>query len=146
MTYVYSATSNAFYPVALKSSYEATGDWPEDGVEVDETVFATYGGTPPAGKMSGSDENGYPAWVSTPPLTREQQIAVAENEKVSRIVEANSFMNSKQWPGKAAIGRLKGDELAQYNLWLDYLDELEAVDTSTAPDIKWPSKPESEHF
>lgn len=140
--YVYSATSNAFYPVALKSSYEATGDWPEDGVEVDETVFATYGGTPSAGKMRGSDENGYPAWVSTPPLTREQQIAVAENEKVSRIVEANSFMNSKQWPGKVAIGRLKGDELAQYNLWLDYLDELEAVDTSTAPDIKWPSKPE----
>ncbi|WP_204528018.1 tail fiber assembly protein, partial [Citrobacter cronae] len=31
---------------------------------------------------------------------------------------------------KAAIGRLKGDELAQYNLWLDYLDALEALDTS----------------
>lgn len=44
-------------------------------------------------------------------------------------------MNSKQWLGNAAIGRLKGDALAQYNLWLDYLDELEAVDTSTAPDI-----------
>ncbi|EIP8405055.1 tail fiber assembly protein [Escherichia coli] len=144
MTYVYSATSNAFYPVALKSSYEATGDWPEDGVEVDETVFATYGGTPPAGKMRGSDENGYPAWVSTPPLTREQQIAVADNEKVSRIAEANSFMNSKQWPGKAAIGRLKGDELAQYNAWLDYLDALEAVDTSTAPDINWPIPPASD--
>lgn len=141
MTYVYSSVSNAFYPVALKSSYEVTGDWPVDGVDVDESVFATYGGTPPAGKMRGSDENGYPAWVATPPLTREQQIAVAENEKVSRIAEANIFMNSKQWPGKAAIGRLKGDELAQYNLWLDYLDELEVVDTSTAPDIKWPSKP-----
>lgn len=141
MKYVYSATSNAFYPVALKSSYEATGDWPVDGVDVDESVFATYTGTAPSGKMMGSDENGYPAWVAMPPLTREQQIAVAENEKVSRIAEANSFMNSKQWLGKAAIGRLKGDELAQYNLWLDYLDELEVVDTSTAADIKWPSKP-----
>ncbi|HFS8154199.1 TPA: tail fiber assembly protein [Enterobacter roggenkampii] len=141
MKYVYSATSNAFYPVALKSSYEATGDWPVDGVEVDEAVFATYTGTAPSGKMMGADEKGYPAWVSTPPLTHEQQIAIAENEKVSRIVEANSFMNSKQWPGKAAIGRLKGDELAQYNLWLDYLDELEAVNTSAAPDIEWPGKP-----
>lgn len=42
---------------------------------------------------------------------------------------------------KAAIGRLKGEELAQYNLWLDYLDALELVDTSGAPDIKWPTPP-----
>ncbi|WP_303046909.1 tail fiber assembly protein [Edwardsiella tarda] len=26
--------------------------------------------------------------------------------------------------------------------WLDYLDELETVDVSTAPDIIWPVKPE----
>lgn len=50
-------------------------------------------------------------------------------------------MNSKQWAGKAAIGRLKGEELAQYNLWLDYLDALELVDTSGAPDIEWPTPP-----
>ncbi|WP_250205575.1 tail fiber assembly protein, partial [Escherichia coli] len=43
--------------------------------------------------------------------------------------------------GKAAIGRLKGEELAQYNLWLDYLDALELVDTSSAPDIEWPTPP-----
>ncbi|WP_139059164.1 tail fiber assembly protein, partial [Escherichia coli] len=49
--------------------------------------------------------------------------------------------HSKQWPGKAAIGRLKGEELAQYNLWLDYLDALELVDTSSAPDIEWPTPP-----
>ncbi|QCT86079.1 phage tail protein [Escherichia sp. E4742] len=53
-------------------------------------------------------------------------------------------MNSKQWPGKAAIGCMKGDELAQYNLWLDYLDALEAVDTSTAPEIDWPEEPDME--
>ncbi|EKQ4439699.1 tail fiber assembly protein, partial [Escherichia coli] len=51
------------------------------------------------------------------------------------------YMNSKQWPGKAAIGRLKGEELAQYNLWLDYLDALELVDISSAPDIEWPTPP-----
>ncbi|ECT9944758.1 tail fiber assembly protein [Salmonella enterica] len=66
---------------------------------------------------------------------------MAFSEKAGRLMEANAYMNSKQWPGKAAIGRLKGDELAQYNLWLGYLDELEAVDTSTAPDIIWPAQP-----
>ena len=51
-------------------------------------------------------------------------------------------MNSKQWPGKSVLGRLKDDELTQYNLWLDYLDALEAVDVSSAPDINWPVPPD----
>ncbi len=81
--------------------------------------------------------------IVNPPPTREELIAAAETEKQSRIGQANDYMNSKQWPGKAAIGRLKGDELAQYNLWLDYLDALEAIDTSSAPDINWPVPPEA---
>ncbi|MDV1267046.1 tail fiber assembly protein [Citrobacter freundii] len=79
--------------------------------------------------------------ILNPPLTHEELIQVAEIERQRRINATNDFMNSRQWPGKAAIGRLKGDELAQYNLWLDYLDALEAVDTSSAPDIKWPTPP-----
>ena len=39
------------------------------------------------------------------------------------------------------MGRLKDDELMQYNLWLDYLDALEVVDTSSAPRIEWPTNP-----
>ena len=41
----------------------------------------------------------------------------------------------------SSIGRLNGEELAQYNLWLDYLNALELVDTSSAPDIEWPTPP-----
>ncbi|HCR3065249.1 tail fiber assembly protein [Escherichia coli] len=77
-----------------------------------------------------------------PDKTKEQLIQEADLEKEGRINSANDYMNSKQWPGKAAIGRLKGDELSQYNLWLDYLDSLEVVDTSTAPNIVWPDVPE----
>ena len=76
-----------------------------------------------------------------PPLTPEQHIAQAEEERQRRIDAANDFMNNKQCPGKAAIGRLKGEELARYNQWLDYLDALYAVDTSAAPDIEWPTPP-----
>ncbi|STB12333.1 phage tail fiber assembly protein [Citrobacter freundii] len=72
---------------------------------------------------------------------KESAISAAENKKRLLINEATEYVNSKQWPGKAAIGRLKGDELAQYNLWLDYLDILESVDTSSAPDIEWPTPP-----
>ncbi|WP_141036447.1 tail fiber assembly protein, partial [Escherichia coli] len=38
---------------------------------------------------------------------------------------------------------LKADELERYNLWLDYLDALEVVDTSSAPNINWPVPPEA---
>ncbi|HDV4024564.1 TPA: tail fiber assembly protein, partial [Escherichia coli] len=71
----------------------------------------------------------------------EELIQQAESERQLLLNQANEYMNSKQWPGKAAIGRLKGDELAQYNLWLDYLDALELIDTSGAPDIEWPTPP-----
>ena len=81
-------------------------------------------------------------WVTDTAAEHAANVGAAEAEKQSRIDRANAFINSKQWPGKAAIGRLKGDELAQYNLWLDYLDALYAVDFSTAPDVKWPGKPE----
>ncbi len=30
----------------------------------------------------------------------------------------------------------------QYNSWLDYLDALEALGISTAPDIEWPVQPQ----
>ena len=82
-----------------------------------------------------------PSWGDIPPPTREELIAAADVEKQKRIDSANNYMNGKQWPGKAAIGRLTGDGLTQYNLWLDYLDALEAVDTASAPDIIWPVNP-----
>ncbi|HBU8587222.1 TPA: tail fiber assembly protein, partial [Escherichia coli] len=85
--------------------------------------------------------DGLPAWADIPPPTREEQIASAETKKQQLINQANEYINSKQWPGKASIGRLKGEELAQYNLWLDYLDALELVDTSGAPDIEWSTPP-----
>ncbi|ASW60782.1 hypothetical protein PA45B_3680 [Escherichia coli] len=52
--------------------------------------------------------------------------------------EVNTYINTiSGW--QSCYGRLKGEELAQYNSWLDYLDALELVDTSCAPDIEWPT-------
>ncbi|EBX3333060.1 tail fiber assembly protein [Salmonella enterica subsp. enterica serovar Kirkee] len=81
-------------------------------------------------------------WVTDTTAEHDAHIAAAEDKKKFLIDQANTYMNSKQWPGKAAIGRLNDVEKAQYNLWLDYLDALEAVDTSSAPEINWPDSPE----
>lgn len=141
MKYLY--VNNMAYPYELQSLYVEKGEWPEEkGVDIDEVIFREYFyDTPPEGKYRCVGEDGLPAWADIPPPTREVQIASAETKKQQLINQANDYMNSRQWVGKAAIGRLKGEELAQYNLWLDYLDALELVDTSSAPDIEWPTPP-----
>lgn len=139
--YVFSPAENAFYLVALKDDYLSAGTWPSDGISVDTDDAIAFMGEAPEGKVRGIGDDRLPCWVDLPPPTHEEQLAAADTEKQSRIDQANDYMNGKQWPGKAALGRLKGDELAQYNLWLDYLDALEAVDTASAPDINWPTPP-----
>ncbi|QYH18286.1 tail fiber assembly protein [Enterobacter sp. DNB-S2] len=141
MNYAYSPSKNAFYYFGWKNEYDAAGTWPTDAIEVADDIHEKYSADPPKGKLLIAGTDGMPAWGETPPLTHDEIVAQAEAERINRIGVANDFMNGKQWPGKAAIGRLKGDELTQYNLWLDYLDELEAVDTSSAPNIVWPISP-----
>ncbi|MEQ0876779.1 tail fiber assembly protein [Enterobacter vonholyi] len=118
---VYSTETGESYIISLP------GDYPEKTtILAPVTPYDTWDGS---------------KWVTDANTQHLADVASAEADKHSRIDKANDYINSKQWPGKAAIGRLKIDELAQYNLWLDYLDALEAVDTSSAPDIKWPTRP-----
>lgn len=116
----------------------------EDGVtsEVDYIgdIKKGYTVTAPGSKYDKWDGE---KWVTDREAQHAANIAAAEVDKQSKIDQANDYMNSKQWPGKAAMGRLKAIEKEQYNLWLDYLDALEAVDTSSAPDINWPESPEA---
>ncbi|MCW1829877.1 tail fiber assembly protein [Enterobacter asburiae] len=139
--YVYSANTNAFYLTSIKSDYEAAGSWPKDGKEVSEDCFLEFTSVAHADKYRVAGEDGLPAWEPVPAPTKEQLIAIANTEKTRLIGLANANINVKQWPGKAAIGRLKDEELALYNIWLDYLDALDSVDTSNAPNVKWPEKP-----
>ncbi|EJJ4035044.1 tail fiber assembly protein [Salmonella enterica] len=118
---VYSTETGEAYIISLP------GDYPEKTtILAPATPYDTWDGS---------------KWVTDANAQHLADVASAKADKQSRIDKANDYINSKQWPGKAAIGRLKVDELAQYNLWLDYLDALEAVKPSSAPDIKWPTPP-----
>ncbi|ELY2535432.1 tail fiber assembly protein [Cronobacter sakazakii] len=81
-------------------------------------------------------------WVTDTDAKHSAAVKVAAAEKQSRIDQANDYINNKQWPGKAAMGRLTDLERSQYNEWLDYLDVLEEVNISTAPNVIWSEKPE----
>ncbi|EOC1217537.1 tail fiber assembly protein [Cronobacter sakazakii] len=138
--YKWSAKNLAFFPESWLSSYESAGWDLSDLVDVSDDVYMSFTSPPPSGKRLGA-KSGMPAWVDIPPPTHDELVATAEAEKQQRIDQANEYINNKQWPGKAAMGRLKDTEKSQYNAWLDYLDNIEAVEISTAPDITWPTPP-----
>ncbi|MEM8119432.1 tail fiber assembly protein, partial [Morganella morganii] len=78
-------------------------------------------------------------WVSDKAAKKESDIAAAEAQKKYLIAEVTA--ETEMLRVKLALKRIKPDEEALLIAWLDYLDELEAVDVSTAPDIIWPEKP-----
>ncbi|HHD7198034.1 TPA: tail fiber assembly protein [Enterobacter kobei] len=76
-----------------------------------------------------------------PEPTHEELVQQAEIQKQALINDANNHIDSNQWPSKLALGRLSDADKQSFNEWLDYLDALGAVDTSTAPNITWPVPP-----
>lgn len=139
--YYFSASTLGFYAAELKDDYEAVGAFPDDAVQLDDQMEADFIRPAPEGKYLSAGNDGYPEWADIPPPTHDEMVADAEAQKQQLIDQANAYMNSKQWPGKAAMGRLSDADKVQYNAWLDYLDALEAVDTSSAPDVDWPISP-----
>lgn len=78
--------------------------------------------------------------IANPPPTKAQLIEQAEAQKQFLIAEVHT--ETEMLRAKLALKRIKPDEEALLIAWLDYLDLLEAVDTSLAPDIDWPQKPQ----
>lgn len=137
--YKYSAKNDVFIPASFIAEYEEAGWDFSDAIDVDDDVYLEFI-NPPAGKVRVAGKDGLPAWEDIPLPTKEQLIEQTEAKKQSLIAEVNT--ETEMLRAKLALGRIKDDEKALLNAWLDYLDELEAVDVSTAPDIEWPVAPE----
>ncbi|MCU8696356.1 tail fiber assembly protein [Enterobacter cloacae] len=138
--YKYSAKNDVFIPASFIAEYEEAGWDFSDAIDVDDDVYLEFI-NPPAGKVRVAGKDGLPAWEDIPPPTKEQLIELTEAKKQSLIAEVNT--ETEMLRAKLALGRIKDDEKALLNAWLDYLDELEAVDVSTAPDVIWPEPPEA---
>lgn len=61
MSYYFSPSRAAFYPLELKSLYEGSGNWPQDCYEVSEQTYSDFSVTPPVGKILASVA-GEPGW------------------------------------------------------------------------------------
>lgn len=136
MSYLYSATDNAFYPFELRDMYEAAGKWPETGVEVDEEVFTEFISPPPVGKMRVVGDNGRPAWGDIPPPTPEELAVSATAKKTALLAEANDIIA----PLKDALdgGYIDDADTPKLSAWQKYRYALTKVDP-TKP--VWPERP-----
>lgn len=141
MVIFFSATTCWFYQMDMKPDYIDAGSWPDDAVEMTDKEKETYWTKQaPPGKQLGGDKKGRPVWIDIPPLTHAELVEQAEAKKQVLITEVHT--ETEMLRAKLALKRIKPDEESLLIAWLDYLDLLEAVDTSLAPDIDWPQKPQ----
>ncbi|HEF8780521.1 TPA: tail fiber assembly protein [Providencia rettgeri] len=75
-----------------------------------------------------------------PPISKEQLIAEAEQKKQSLLAEGNNTIVPLQ--DAVDLGIATDEEKAKLTAWKTYRVLLNRVDTSLAPDIDWPEKPE----
>ncbi|MBD2779089.1 tail fiber assembly protein [Xenorhabdus sp. 38] len=137
--YVYSAKYNAFHPVEMKQRYIDAGTWPDDGIEVSETVYLEFL-TPPLGKRRIAGIDGLPTWEDIPPLTPEQLQRLAELEKHDLMSQATNSIAPLQYA--VDLEMATDGERAALTAWKRYCVLLNRVDCSAAPDIDWPKAPE----
>lgn len=79
-------------------------------------------------------------WVTDEDAQKSGQTLEAEQQKSSLLAEAQSTISL--WQTELQLGIISDDDKASLIAWMKYIQALNAVDTSTAPDIEWPVKPE----
>ena len=126
--YVIDHRGETVYDTETGKPVEITGlgDYP-DNVTIIEPLT-------PYDRWNGSE------WVTNADAQKSGQIAAAEQKKASLLAEAQSTISL--WQTELQLGIISDDDKASLIAWMKYIQALNAVDTSTAPDIEWPVKPE----
>ncbi|MDL4913726.1 MAG: tail fiber assembly protein [Enterobacterales bacterium endosymbiont of Blomia tropicalis] len=136
--YVWSASNNAFFPIQDLSTYVDAGWNLSDAIDVDDAVYDEFKNSV-AGKIRGIGDDGMPCWMNVPPPTRDELIAAAESRKSELLAAAGAAIA----PLRDAVDLdiATDDEQSLLLAWKKYRVLLNRIDTSTAPDISWPTQP-----
>lgn len=139
MKTAYFTPSNCGFIAAEFRNDGTHSEWPVDAVLLTDDETQTYWGQPaPAGKMLGAID-GRPAWVDFPV---EMQVANADSKKRALLQNATSEIAWRQ--DAVDTGIATDDDAALLLKWKKYRVLLMRVNTTTAPDIEWPTQPEEQ--
>ena len=79
--------------------------------------------------------------IINPPLTHEQLIQAAENERQRLLAAADAVM--LDWRTELMLGEISDANKAKLSAWMAYKNEVKAVDVTTDPEhVNWPVTPE----
>lgn len=118
-------------------------DWfeeqPAGTVEITEIEFDELMQKQSTGLLISHDENGNPVAVEPPPPTKEEAVSYAEQQKAALLLEAQETISL--WQTELQLEIISDEDKANLITWINYIKEVKAVDTSTAPYITWPTPP-----
>ncbi|EAA5759857.1 tail fiber assembly protein [Salmonella enterica] len=131
-SYIYDASTNAFYALALMSEYKKSGIWPEKGVKITDEQHRRLMAGQSEGNLISADAKGNP--VLTPALIDYSAIAADERDKLmaSATAKINHLLDAQD------DDDITDDELSELSALREYRSKLRRLDLTTAPDIEWP--------
>ena len=104
----------------------APGDYPNDTTTLaPPTPYDTWNGS---------------EWVTDTKAQHAADVEAAEQQKAALLAEAQTTISL--WQTELQLGIISDKDKASLIEWLAYIKRLQAVGTSTAPDINWPVPPE----
>ena len=80
-----------------------------------------------------------PYLAEPPEKTHEQNVADAENERNRLFQQINS--KTQFWQTQLALGIITDKDKVTLTAWMRYAQQVQAVDTSKAPEVIWPEQP-----
>lgn len=79
-------------------------------------------------------------WVTDKDAQKKGQVKEAEQKKSALLNKAQSTISL--WQTELQLGIISDDDKASLIAWMKYIQSMNAIDTSAAPDIEWPERPE----
>lgn len=112
---------------------------PEDALEIIQEDYDALFEGQANGQMIVTGSDGKPALQEKPLPSHDVLVSLAEQNRQSLINSAMQSVSALQL--KLQAGRkLTADETSKLNAVLDYIDAVNAVNVSTAPEIEWPQR------
>lgn len=130
------------------------GNWQADADHRGETVYAiadgaaikvTEPGDYPAGTTTLKPATNFDKWDGTMWITDkdaeyQSRVSIFAAKKVALISEANSI--TQAWQTQLLLGIITDADKASLTAWMKYIQAIQAMNISDAPEIIWPQKPQ----
>ncbi|XGI81755.1 tail fiber assembly protein [Enterobacter hormaechei] len=79
-------------------------------------------------------------WVTDNEAQHKADVEEAEKQKAALLAEAQTTIS--MWQTELQLGIISDEDKASLIAWMSYIKAVQTVDTSKAPGITWPDKPE----